>query len=68
MPWLRLDYNQQDKKEELSDKFDVKGIPKLILLDGDSGDIITTEARDQIQNKDKKGEHFPWKSEENKEE
>ncbi len=63
MPWLTLDFKERDKQEELSDKFNVSGIPKLILLDGDSGDIISTDARDQIQNKDTKGEKFPWKSE-----
>jgi len=64
MPWLTLDFKQQDKQEELSDKFHVSGIPKFILIDGDSGDIISTDARDQIQTKDTKGDNFPWKSEE----
>ncbi len=63
MPWLTLDHKQQDKKEELDEKFQVSGIPTLILLDGDSGDIICKDARSQIQNKDKEGEHFPWKAE-----
>jgi nucleoredoxin len=64
MPWLTLDFKERDKQEELSDKFHVSGIPKFILLDGDSGDIISTDARDQIQTKDTKGDNFPWKSEE----
>ncbi len=67
MPWLTLDYKEREKKEDLTDKFQVSGIPKLIFLDGDSGDIICTDARDQIQNKDKKGEKFPWKKAEVKE-
>ncbi len=62
MPWLTLDYKEREKKNELSNKFDVNGIPTLILLDADSGDIICEDGRDQIQKKDKKGEDFPWRS------
>jgi len=60
MPWLKLDYKEQDKKTELEEKFGVNGIPTLILLNGDSGDVISTDARMQIQTKDKDGQHFPW--------
>ncbi len=62
MPWLTLDYKEREKKSELSSKFDVNGIPTLILLDADSGDIISTDARDQVQKRDKKGEDCPWRS------
>jgi nucleoredoxin len=67
MPWLTLDYNEQDKKEELSTKFEVNGIPTFILLDGDSGEVVCKDARSQVQKKDKKGEDFPWKSSDEKE-
>ena len=66
MPWLTLNYQEQEKKEELSEKFSVSGIPTLILLDADSGDIICKDAREQIQNQDKTGEHFPWKFDQEK--
>ncbi|CAF2639155.1 unnamed protein product [Rotaria sp. Silwood2] len=62
MPWLSLDFKEREKAEELNEKFNITGIPKLILLDGDSGDIVSTDARNQIQSKDTKGENFPWKS------
>ncbi|CAF2639121.1 unnamed protein product [Rotaria sp. Silwood2] len=62
MPWLSLDFNERKKKEELGKKYNVTGIPTLILLDGDSGDIVSTDGRNQIQSKDTKGENFPWKS------
>ncbi|CAF1632899.1 unnamed protein product [Adineta ricciae] len=61
MPWLTLDFNEQDKKDEIENKFEISGIPKLILIDGDTGDVICTDAREQIQNRDKQGENFPWK-------
>ena len=61
MPWLTLHYSERKKKEELGKKFHITGIPILLLLDGDSGDIICKDARDKIQHKDIRGEHFPWK-------
>ena len=61
MPWLKLDHQAQDKKDELDEKFGVSGIPTLILLNGHSGDIISKDARKKIQTDDKTGEHFPWK-------
>ncbi|CAF3992592.1 unnamed protein product, partial [Rotaria magnacalcarata] len=54
--------NERDKKNELSNKFNVDGIPTLILLDGDSGDIICQDARDRIEDNDPTGENFPWPS------
>jgi len=62
MPWLALDYKQRKINEELLKKFDVTGIPKLILLDGDTGKIICTNAKEQILYLDTEGKHFPWKS------
>ncbi len=62
MPWLTLHYSERKKKEELGKLFQISGIPTLILLDGESGDIICREARDKIQHKDTRGEAFPWKS------
>jgi len=61
MPWLTLDFKDRKKKEELTKQFQVTGIPSFILLDGDSGDIICKDARNQVQREDTKGEHFPWK-------
>jgi len=62
MPWLTLDFNERKKKEELGKKFNVTGIPTFILLDGDSGNIICRDARNQVQHQDNQGENFPWKS------
>lgn len=44
----------------LGEKFKVKGIPSLILLD-DSGGVITLDARNKIP-QDKAGIGFPWRN------
>jgi nucleoredoxin len=62
MPWLKLTYSERKKKEELGKKFQITGIPTLLLLDGDTGEILCKDARDNIQHKDPRGETFPWKS------
>jgi len=37
MPWLALDFTQRDFKKELSDAFEVDGIPHLILINTSTG-------------------------------
>jgi nucleoredoxin len=44
----------------LSNKYKVKGIPALVLLD-DLGQVITTDARNKIP-QDKAGIGFPWRN------
>lgn len=62
MPWLALDFNEREKKEELSDKLGVDGIPSLILFEAKSGEIICNDARNHIERGDKDGKNFPWNS------
>ncbi|CAF1059817.1 unnamed protein product [Rotaria sp. Silwood1] len=62
MPWLALDYKERKKSEELLKKYNVTGIPKLVLIDGDTGKIICTNAVEQILYLDPEGKNFPWKS------
>lgn len=62
MPWLALDFKEQDLKDQLSDQMGVDGIPTLVLLDGDSGDILCKDATGYIHDGDEDVEHFPWKS------
>jgi nucleoredoxin len=33
MPWLTLTYSERKKKEELGKKFNITGIPTILLLD-----------------------------------
>merc|ERR1712070_1250791 len=41
MPWHALPFREREIKEKLSAKFDVKGIPMLIVLDG-NGKLVTS--------------------------
>jgi len=47
MPWLALPFADRKRKEELSARFGVNGIPALVLLDKDLS-IITTNGRGAI--------------------
>jgi nucleoredoxin len=62
MPWLQLDYDRRDLQDQLSENFDVSGIPKLVLVDGTTGEILNDDARLKIQYEDKEGSEFPWRS------
>lgn len=44
MPWLAVPFADRAKKDSLSKKFGVKGIPMLVVLDGD-GKLVTTDGR-----------------------
>lgn len=59
MPWLALPYEDRERKEKLSSKFKVQGIPTLVFLDGETGALITSEGRSKVTT-DPKGENFPW--------
>ena len=58
--WLALPYAARDVKAALSKKYKVSGIPTLVLLDGATGEVITTDARSDVD-ADPEGKSFPWK-------
>ncbi|XP_068748190.1 nucleoredoxin-like [Montipora capricornis] len=60
MPWLALPYSDRSRKDHLSQKFKVSGIPTLVLLDGKDGKEITKEGRGMMLD-DPKGDNFPWR-------
>lgn len=62
MPWLALDYKDRKRREELTKRFNVTSIPKLVLIDGDTGKTICTNAVEQILHLDPEGYNFPWVS------
>ncbi|CAG5132035.1 unnamed protein product [Candidula unifasciata] len=63
MPWYALDYSELDKRVEVAEHFDIKGIPVLIVIDANSCEVITLNGREMIA-LDPKGSLFPWKLEE----
>jgi nucleoredoxin len=62
MPWLALPPEEAmgARGQELGDKYKVKGIPSLVLLD-DLGNTITIDGRNKIP-QDKAGVGFPWRN------
>ena len=58
MPWLAQPFSNRAGKAQLSDMFDVRGIPCLITLDAD-GTIINKSARGAAS-EDTEGLNFPW--------
>jgi len=63
MPWLALPFKEREMKEALSKKYKVRGIPSLVILDGETGETITTDGRSAVMS-DPKGEDLPWRPKE----
>jgi len=59
MPWLAVPFARRDIKKDLSKQYKVSGIPALILLDGDTGAVISKDGRSVIM-ADSVGANFPW--------
>lgn len=57
-PWLALPFANRDAKAKLSKKFKVGGIPTLILLDGNTGELLNKDGRSAVMGD---VEDFPWK-------
>ena len=59
--WLASPFDEASGRrgQELGEKYGVKGIPTLVLLD-DLGNTITTNARNKVPT-DKAGIGFPWR-------
>mmetsp|Transcript_53925 Transcript_53925/g.101086 ORF Transcript_53925/g.101086 Transcript_53925/m.101086 type:complete len:442 (-) Transcript_53925:65-1390(-) len=59
MPWLALPYSERKKKEDLSKKFKVSGIPTFIIMNVENGSVITSDGRSAVMS-DPEGKKFPW--------
>ena len=59
MSFLALPFADRERKNALSKKFKVSGIPSLIVL-GPDGELITTDGRGGVT-EDPTGAKFPWK-------
>ncbi|XP_076367262.1 nucleoredoxin-like isoform X1 [Tachypleus tridentatus] len=60
MPWHAVPFGEKERKTDLFRLFRVHSIPTLVLLDGASGEVITTHGRDCVSD-DPKGDGFPWR-------
>jgi len=58
MPWLSIPLGDK-RKEELSDLYEIEGIPTLIIIEPATGTVINTGGVDRIQS-DPLGAEFPW--------
>ena len=52
MPWLAMRHKCSEA-DDLKEKFNVRGIPKLVILDS-NGEVITAEGRNAVQSLGKK--------------
>lgn len=59
MPWYALPYTNRDLKTKLSRKFKVTGIPTLVFINGENGQLITNDGRSIVLD-DPEGKDFPW--------
>jgi len=57
MPWLAVSYGSEHI-DKLNEKYEVKGIPSLVILDS-QGEIITRKGRQQVM-ADPDAKSFPW--------
>jgi len=58
MPWLAIPFDDRARKEALSKRFKVQGIPTVVVLGAD-GKVITKDGRSVISG-DPTGDEFPW--------
>lgn len=45
MPWKALSFSDRETKEKISSKYEVRGIPTLVLIDPRTGEVISKEGR-----------------------
>jgi nucleoredoxin len=62
MPWLAVTMqNIQEVYNRLAPLYQEKGIPHLVFIDAQSGDVITLDGRTKVL-QDPYGLQFPWRS------
>jgi nucleoredoxin len=59
MPWTALPFADRARKDALSKKFKVQGIPMFVILDAE-GCVVNKDGRKAVSG-DLEGENFPWK-------
>ena len=58
MPWLALPFADRKRKAALSKKFKVEGIPTLVVVDAETGEVVGKDARSGVMRSGAAG--FPW--------
>jgi nucleoredoxin len=48
MPWAALPFEDKEKQNNLAKKFNVQGIPMLVVLDGETGNQISVNGRADV--------------------
>jgi len=51
MPWMAVPFADRDQKSKISTKFDVKGIPMLVVLNGETGKVVSLNGRGDLSQK-----------------
>lgn len=59
MPWLAVPFEDQARIAAIKSHFQIRGIPSLVLLDGDTLTPYNITARQNLAS-DSNGENFPW--------
>lgn len=60
MPWISVPLNDRQKQKSLMKKYHIYRIPMLVIIDGETGKVITKNGIGCIED-DPKGEGFPWR-------
>ena len=60
MPWLSMKFNSESERQALTQKYDFESIPTLVVVNADSGELLTAGGRNWVV-KDPSGASFPWK-------
>jgi hypothetical protein len=61
MPWVALPYSERDTQAKLSTKYEVGGIPSLVIVDAGSGELCTCDGRDGVSKGAAGLASFPWR-------
>ncbi|GBG30268.1 Nucleoredoxin [Hondaea fermentalgiana] len=59
MPWLAIPFSDNERKQTLMRKLKLQYIPTLAMVDGETGEIYNTSAREAVSS-DEEGENYPW--------
>lgn len=62
MPWVALPLSDGATKQRLSEKFGVRGIPTLVIVDAATGVTIDASARNTVSEGDVEGALQKWKA------